>query len=373
MRPGLPRRTAPAVVGALAAVLAAASPAPGAGPDGAAVWEARCAACHGTDGRGAPGAAMFDRPMPDFTDCAFATREPDADWLAVVHEGGPARAFSELMPAFGGVLSDDELRAVVAHARGFCRDPRWPRGELNLPRPILTEKAFPEDEAVVTTLANANRDGDVTTRLLFEKRVGPRGQVEISLPVTTRQDPATGRWETGVGDLALGPKYAFWHDFDLGSIASLGGEVVFPTGDEARGLGSGSFVFEPYLAAGQILPWNGFFQLQALGEIPVDPDLADEVQLRMTLGTSVAPRRFGRLFSPMVEVVGTWAFEDRVDEQWDLLPQMQVTLSRRHHVRLDLGARIPLTDASRRATRVGGYLLWDWYDGGLFEGWWPTN
>lgn len=358
-----------ALVALLAVVGGAAAPALADGPEGAALWEARCAPCHGSDGRGASGEAMFDRPMPDLTDCSFAAREADADWMAVTHQGGPARGFSELMPGFGSVLSEAELRAVVTYARSLCRDRRWPRGELNLPRPLVTEKAFPEDEAVVTTLANVNRDGDVTTELLFEKRIGPRGQVEISLPVVTREDPATGDWETGVGDLALGPKYAFWHDVELGSIASLGGEVVFPTGDETRGLGRGSFVFEPYLAAGQILPWNGFFQLQALGEIPVDPDLADEIQLRMALGTSVAPRRFGRVFSPMVEVVGSWAFADRVDEQWDLVPQVQVTLSRRQHLRLDLGVRIPLSDTSRRPTRVGGYLLWDWYDGGLFEGW----
>jgi hypothetical protein len=29
---------------------------------------------------------------PDFTDCRFAAREPDADFFAVVHQGDPRAA-----------------------------------------------------------------------------------------------------------------------------------------------------------------------------------------------------------------------------------------------------------------------------------------
>jgi hypothetical protein len=38
-------------------------------------------------------------------------------------------------------------------------------------------------------------------------------------------------------------------------------------------------------------------------------------------------------------------------------------------VRLDAGLRIPLDEAKRRPTPLAFYLLWDWFDGGLFEGW----
>jgi hypothetical protein len=71
----------------------------------------------------------------------------------------------------------------------------------------------------------------------------------------------------------------------------------------------------------------------------------------------------------MLEAIGTWTFDGGVADEWDLLPQLQVTLSQRQHVRLDVGARIPVTHASRRSTRVGAYLLWDWFDGGLLDGW----
>ncbi len=51
-------------------------------------------------------------PLPDFTDCSFATPEADADWIAVVHGGGPVRAFDRRMPAFGEALTDGEIASA---------------------------------------------------------------------------------------------------------------------------------------------------------------------------------------------------------------------------------------------------------------------
>src|SRR5262245_51206928 len=89
-----------------------------AGASGEEIYRAACAACHGADGRGNPQSVVgFDTPLPDFTDCHFATPETDADWLAIAHEGGPVRAFDRHMPAFGRALSDAQLGAVVRHLR----------------------------------------------------------------------------------------------------------------------------------------------------------------------------------------------------------------------------------------------------------------
>jgi hypothetical protein len=30
---------------------------------------------------------------------------------------------------------------------------------------------------------------------------------------------------------------------------------------------------------------------------------------------------------------------------------------------------VPMTDGRTRPTRLAVYLLWDWFDGGFFEGW----
>ena len=95
----------PAIFGLIACFTPFPSAAAATDADGSALYERACAACHGTDGQGRGAVDVgFDIPLPDFSDCAFASREPDADWFAVVHEGGPVRAFDRMMPAFGDAL-----------------------------------------------------------------------------------------------------------------------------------------------------------------------------------------------------------------------------------------------------------------------------
>ena len=64
-----------------------------------------------------------------------------------------------------------------------------------------------------------------------------------------------------------------------------------------------------------------------------------------------------------------WFYSSGAKTEWDIVPQMQVTLSRLQHVRFNAGARIPVTESSERSTIFLVYFLWDWYDGGLFERW----
>ena len=149
---------------ALVAVLGGAAEARAAGAPprtGAEIWDVACAACHGPDGAGQPRAVLgFDVHIPDLRDCTFATAEPTPDWFAVVHEGGPVRGFDRMMPAYGNALSDEEIARVVDYTRGFCRElPDWPLGDLNLPRALFTEKAFPENEVVLTSEIALARSG----------------------------------------------------------------------------------------------------------------------------------------------------------------------------------------------------------------------
>lgn len=344
------------------------------GMDGKALYEAGCASCHGSDGRGAPRERVaFDTPVPDFTDCSFASREPDADWVAVAHQGGPVRGFDPIMPAFGEAFTEEQLGQIIDHIRTFCDDVSWPRGELNLPRALLTEKAYPEDEAVTTLTVAAEGPGAVVNEVVYEKRFGARSQIELKFPfgaVETASAPgADGSWHAGLGDLAVGVKHTLWHSLASGSIVSMGGEVVLPTGDDDVGLGTGTFVFEPFLSVGQILPSDGFVQLQALAELSADEDRAEhEAQLRAVLGRTWTQGRFGRSWSPMLEAVATRPL-DGGDPDVDLVPQMQVTVNTRQHVMINLGVRLPVRDADARTTRVLLYVLWDWFDGGFFDGW----
>jgi hypothetical protein len=325
-----------------------------------------CAACHGVDGTGAPQSLVgFDIPLPDFTDCAFSTVEPDADWLAVVHDGGPARAFDPQMPAFGMALSREQIQAILDRTRGFCTSDEWPRGELNLPRPLVTEKAFPENEAVLTTSVG---NESVITELLYEQRFGARNQFEVVVPLALKQG-STGRWERGLGDVAIAFKRALFHSLARGSILSVAGEVVFPTGKETRDLGKGVNVFEPFVAYGQMLDGNAFLQVQAGAELSTDTGRSShETFWRATIGATFEEARFGRAWSPMVEALAAREVGGNGVE-WDVLPQLQVTLSKRQHIMINSGVRIPLTNREERGTQVITYFLWDWFDGGLLDGW----
>ena len=374
--PGL--AAAALLLGATLGVSVSAHPAGGPGQPaapgqrtGEQLYRAACATCHGANGRGNPQSHVgFDTPLPDFTDCSFATPEAEADWFAIVHAGGPVRAFDRRMPAFAGALTDDEIRRVVGYLRGLCTDRRWPAGDLNLPRALVTEKAFPENEALF--VASVGRDGGkaVGGSVIYERRLGARSQWELVLPVAFRQDQNRGPWTQGLGDAAAAFKHVVFHEAARGSIVSLGGELVLPTGRRSTGAGSGTVVFEPFVAAGQTVGGAGFLQAQAGVEFPADTARADrEAFLRLAGGATVFQGRFHREWSPMLELVMAKPLVSRAPAEWDVVPQLQVSRSRRHHVLINAGVQVPVTARAGRARTFRAYLLWDWFDGGFFDGW----
>jgi mono/diheme cytochrome c family protein len=333
-----------------------------------------CANCHGSNGKGVSQSLVgFDLPIRDFTECRSTAREPDSDWTAVALHGGPARGFSELMPAFEGLLSLEEIRLVVAHLRTFCPDSNWPRGELNFPRPLVTEKAFPEDEAVLTTAIDAEGTGLITSKIVYEQRVGARNQFEIVVPFgwqKTSAEAGKSDWSSILGDLAVGVKRAFYHSSQRGSIFSAGAELVMPTGDEARGFGKGTFVLEPFISFGQLLRADFFLHLQTGVELPFQSQKAEkEGFFRLVLGRSFDTGRWNRSWSPMIELVGARELVGGAKFDWDIIPQLQVTLNKRKNIMANLGLRLPLNNTLGRNTQVVFYLLWDWFDGTIFEGW----
>jgi mono/diheme cytochrome c family protein len=340
-------------------------------PDAAGedIYQAACVACHGSEGTGAPREVVgFAQELPDFTDCTFATPEPSADWFAVVHEGGPIRGLDRHMPAFGDALTAMEIGKVVDFVTRFCDDPAWPRGDLNLPRPLFTEKAYPENEAIVTTRVSTSGPGSVGNDVLYERRLGKRNQLEVNVPVEARQGDGS-RWSQGIGDIAVGFKRAVYASIETGRIASIGGEVVLPTGSGSAGLGGGTTVFEPFVLFGQALGATGFLQAHAGIELPADRAKASrEAFVRTAIGNSfMQDRGFGRAWTPMAEIL--WARPADDSSEWDVVPQMQVTLSKLQHVMVAGGVRIPLNGHGERHPQVVTYFLWDWFDGSLFAFW----
>ena len=329
---------------------------------GEAIYRAACAGCHGGDGTGADRALIgFDPPdtFPDFTQCDQTTPEEDIAWTSIIRDGGPSRGFSQIMPAFGDALTPAQIRSVVGWLRGFCKEEGWPRGELNVPRALATEKAFPESETVLTSAFNAQGTGGVDGELGYEYRIGRRDQLEVAVPFQSG----------GIGDLAFGLKHVVASG--RASILSFQGEIALPTGDESKGIGTGEVVFTAFAAYDVLFPGNAFLQMQGGIDVPRHTsEVPRTVFLRTAFGKSFSERQgYGRTWSPMIELTGERDLEDGARTQWDVIPELQVTLNERQHIRADLGVRLPVTEKEGRPRQLMLYFLWDWADGGLREGW----
>ena len=71
----------------------------------------------------------------------------------------------------------------------------------------------------------------------------------------------------------------------------------------------------------------------------------------------------------MLEVLAARDLTAGATTMWDLAPQLQVSLNKRQHVLGAIGVRQPINDRSNRSTELVFYLLWDWFDGGVLDGW----
>src|SRR5204863_4312747 len=136
---------------------------------------------------------------------------------------------------------------------GFCTTAGYPLGDLNLARPVFVEKAYPEDEVVLALAHEAARRARAGSwETAIEKRVGPRGQVEVALPGAV-VDPDHGDRIAGLGDLGLSYKQALLADPRWHSIVSGRVEIGLPTGNRRHGVGAGTTVVTPQLLSAHAL------------------------------------------------------------------------------------------------------------------------
>jgi mono/diheme cytochrome c family protein len=343
---------------------------------GEQIFRQSCATCHSIDGTGSPQSVLgFQVPLPnghtlpDFNDCPTNTVEPLGDWVAVATRGGPIRGLDRHMPAFGDALSPEQVEKVVRYLWSFCTNPKWPRGDLNFPRAFFTEKAFPESETVWTTGVTTSGGKSVANDLTYEHRVGARGQYEVTIPIDFQQATTGASWSRGLGDLELAYRQTLYVSQSRGNIFAAGGAVTLPTGKEEQGLGNGFTIFEPFAMFDQAIGPNAFVQLHGGYEIPSDHDKGDnEGYFRSAFGYTVAQDKgFGRAWTPMAEVLV--AKPEHGTAEWDVVPQMQISLSKLQHILMSVGVRVPLNERDERKPAVMAYFLWDWFDGGLFQFW----
>jgi cytochrome c6 len=81
--------------------------------DGAEIYKAKCASCHGADGTGqtAAGKPMKLRDLGS----ADVQKQSDTDLYKITADG------KGKMPAYKAKLSDTEIKALVTHMRTFAK------------------------------------------------------------------------------------------------------------------------------------------------------------------------------------------------------------------------------------------------------------
>jgi hypothetical protein len=294
------------------------------------MWKEWCARCHAENGSGKIAEPTVTVEPMDFTDCKVTTPEPDADWERAIAKGGPGVGLSPQMPAFEDSLTPAQVTGFVSHIRGFCTDTRWPSGNTNFPRPILTEKAFPENEFLI--LPAISHDGDYEVTALYEQRLGKRSMFEIGVPVTN----------DGVDEVELAVKHALFSNHR--SIVSLGLETV---------VASDVAVFEPFVSMGTVLR-NWYLQGQLKYELPTDLELASRAfvyNAYIGRDTSAAPNTW----TLGIELNG----EDR---ELALTPQVRKGLTGTGALAASIGVTLPLHHREERGVRWVGYLLWEYLE-----------
>lgn len=103
---------------------------------GAQVYQANCASCHGVEGEGQPDwktpRADGSYPAPPHDANGHTWHHGDRLLLQIIQGGGASLNipnFKSNMPAFGNVLSDEEMRAVLDYLKSTWpaqqRDFQW--------------------------------------------------------------------------------------------------------------------------------------------------------------------------------------------------------------------------------------------------------
>jgi Cytochrome C oxidase, cbb3-type, subunit III len=308
---------------------------------GAALFAAWCKSCHGADGRGTPAATTrLEVPPADLHECKGSTAETANRWVNIVTQGGAAFGLSLDMPAFGEAGTSAQIRAVVRYARSLCGELGWPPGELNFPRAFLVEKAYPEDEVVITDRARGQE-------YIYERRLGKRFQLEASARSVLDGQPRAFDGVTG----AL--KYNLWHSLERRALVSLGLEATPPLGRQD------AWEVEPFLAFGA----NPGRALVVQGEVIATWEDGGFDGMSYRLG---AGHELGR-FVPMLEA--GWTVPTTGERSLAFYPQVWIQLSRLGHVAGSLGAELPAAGPEPRHPRLIAFVLWDFGDAPLFRGW----
>ena len=87
--------------------------------NGAVLHGRYCAECHGASGKGDVIVMHMDTPPKDQSDPAYMKTLPDSFLYLAICQGGEAVGRSFIMPGWGDLLSDQDVKDLVARIRAF--------------------------------------------------------------------------------------------------------------------------------------------------------------------------------------------------------------------------------------------------------------
>ena len=129
----------------------------------------------------------------------------------------------------------------------------------------------------------------------------------------------------------------------------------------------------PFVAFGKGLSDTVTFQGITRANLPVDD--VSHGSLELSGVVHWIPSLWPRSIKPGLEVVSSFPLDrgsgaGRKDFALvSLIPQAQIGLNKRGHVMLNAAFEVPVNETERYDYRGYLYLIWDFADGGLFEGW----
>ena len=266
----------------------------------------------------------FDLPLPDFTDCNFAPRA-HGDWVGIATRADPSAHSTDA--GVRQVLSADRCRRNW-HTSAASARTRWPRGELNLPRALVTEKAYPENEAVLTTTIAASGPAAMSHGSSTSTGSARATSIEVAVPLALQR---TARASGSAGS-ATSPSASSTPSstaLDAGTILSASGRGGPADRQGDAGPRQGRHIFEPFVAvrpdpARRRLP-AGPGRRRAADRHTTAPD--DEAFWRVALGKTFIQRPLRPHVVADGRAPGRARARTTASRQWDIVPQMQVTLS----------------------------------------------
>lgn len=114
----------PSQIEALAIRQGPPNPLAGARARGRTVYRHYCQICHGEGGKGNGfNSSRLQRTPRDFTDAKFWKQTSEERLHYAVAQGGPSVGKSDLMPAWGHTLTDNQIRDVIVFIRTFAGKP----------------------------------------------------------------------------------------------------------------------------------------------------------------------------------------------------------------------------------------------------------